>query len=197
MELNPVQMDALKELTNIGGGNAATALSKFIGTPVHMEVPVVRFSDYEDLYSTYKEAEEEVVAVSMHSLGDADGIFLLVTNREGAERMIRYITKEAVSVDAPLGRSAIEETVNIIVSSYLNALSMMLGMNIISSVPVLVQDMFGAILSTAYIEAGIYDETLLIIENNYWIENMKIESMLFFIPAPGELEKMFAGLGIE
>ncbi len=197
MEYSAIQIDALRELTNIGGGNAATALSKFIGMPVQMAVPVVRFENYEELYKGFRGAEEEVVAISMHAMGDADGIFLFITHEKAVEKLIEYITGSPLRLEEIMGRSAVEETVNIIVSSYLNALSAMLGFNIISSVPVLVQDMFGAILSTAYIEAGQYDETILIIENDFCIEDSRIESMLFFIPVPGELEKLFAELGVN
>ena len=41
LELTPVQMDALREIGNVGAGNSATALSQIINHRIDMNVPQV------------------------------------------------------------------------------------------------------------------------------------------------------------
>jgi chemotaxis protein CheC len=84
-----------------------------------------------------------------------------------------------------------QEIGNILCSSYWNALSRMLDLTFLSSVPAFVQDMFGAIMTTAYIESGQYGDTLLFIENILKTGQNAIKAHLFYIPLPGSLEKIF------
>lgn len=196
-ELTPMQLDFLKELTNIGGGNAATALSQMVDHPINMEVPMVKIFPYERLFSDIIEEEEKAVAVSIRILGDAPGSFLLVLREKDALDLIPMILgKDEVGVLDDMSISALQEVCNILCSSYMNALSRMLNITLISSVPAFVQDMFGAILSTAYIEAGQIEDYLLVIENYFLVNNNRIKAHLFFIPHPGSLDRIFSTMNL-
>lgn len=196
-ELTPIQLDFLKELTNIGGGNAATALSQMVDHPINMEVPMVKIFPYERLFSDIIEEEEKAVAVSIRILGDAPGSFLLVLREKDALDLIPMILgKDEVGVLDDMSISALQEVCNILCSSYMNALSRMLNITLISSVPAFVQDMFGAILSTAYIEAGQIEDYLLVIENYFLVNNNRIKAHLFFIPHPGSLDRIFSTMNL-
>ena len=193
MELTPMQIDFLKELTNIGGGNAATALSQMINRMIRMEVPRVSLVPYSRLFSDIIGEEEEVVAVSVRVLGDAPGSFLLVVKMADALGFIGMLTGQARPEDMnELAVSAMEETCNILCSSYLNAMTRMLDLTLISSVPAYARDMFGAILTTAYIESGQFDDTLLLVENLFRTESTRIRAHLFFLPLPGSLDRIFS-----
>ena len=193
-KLTPMQIDFLKELTNIGGGNAATALSEMVNHTIRMEVPNVSLVPYQCLFSDIIGEEEEVSAVSIRVLGDTPGNFLFVLKKADTPDFIGMLTGIMSGADImdEMAVSAIEETCNILCSSYLNAMSRLLDYTLISSVPAFTQDMFGAILTTAYIESGQFEDTLLLIENLFRTENTRIRAHLFFIPLPGSLDKIFS-----
>jgi len=190
-ELTPMQLDYLTELTNIGGGNAATALSQILNRKIQMEVPKVTFITYQELFADYIKMEEEVCAVSIRVYGDAPGNFLFVISKDEAAEFVEMTVRTIVSdVSRDIYISAIQEVGNILCSSYWNALSRMLDLSFLSSVPAFVQDMFGAIITTAYIESGQYDDVILFIENIFRTGQNTIKTHLFYIPLPGSLEKM-------
>lgn len=194
-ELTPMQIDFLTELTNIGGGNAATALSQIINRKIQMDVPKVSFVSYQELFSDYIKMEEEVCAVSIRVHGDAPGNFLFILNTEDAAEFIKMVASTiSPEVYDEIYVSAMQEVGNILCSSYWNALSRLLDLTFISSVPAFTQDMFGAIMTTAYIESGQYGDTLLFIENILKTGKSRIKSHLFYIPLPGSLEKIFQSI---
>ena len=92
--------------------------------------------------------------------------------------------------------SALKELVNILVSSYVNALTKIVPSNLITTVPQFTIDMFGAILSSLYMEAEQYDENILIVKNEFYYEDDKIEGSLYLVPEPGVIEALFNYIGI-
>ncbi|HHY81575.1 MAG TPA: chemotaxis protein CheC [Clostridiales bacterium] len=192
-ELTDMQLDFLKELTNIGGGNAATALSQIINCKIQMEVPKVAFITYQELFSSCIRMEEEVCAVSIRVHGDAPGNFLFIIKETDVSEFIDMLSGVIkLNYLSELYVSAMQEVGNILCSSYWNALSRLLDLTFLSSVPAFVQDMFGAIMTTAYIESGQYDDTLLFIENIFKAGSARVKAHLFFIPLPGSLEKIIS-----
>lgn len=191
-DLTPMQIDFLKELTNIGGGNAATALSQMVNHPIKMEVPVVQLLPYDKLFSDIMGEEEQVNAVSIRVLGDVPGSFLFVLKGKDTLDLIEMLTGNIVKCLDGVAISALQEICNIICSSYINALSRMVNLTLISSVPAFAQDMFGAILPTAYIETGQIEDDLLVIENYFLTDKKRMKAHLFFIPHPGSLHKIFS-----
>ncbi|HBW13673.1 MAG TPA: chemotaxis protein CheC [Proteiniclasticum sp.] len=191
-----LQLDVLKELANIGGGNAATAISQLVGKFVNMNVPTIDILDYNEIYEKIMAEDTEVVAVSMRVMGMESGNFLFVTTPKNAEILVRMMMPEGVQLSDELEYSAISELVNIVVTSYLNALSRMLDLSLISSVPALTVDMFGAILSYAYMESEQYDDQVMIIKNEFTYDGAKVESSLYFIPKPGVLDSLFKQIGV-
>lgn len=192
-ELTPMQLDFLKELTNIGGGNAATALSQITDRKIQMEVPKVTFVSYQELFSDYIRMEEEVLAVSIRVHGDTPGNFLFIIKNTDISDFLDMLTPNlSGGFCNQLAVSAIQEVGNILCSSYWNALSRLLDLTVLSSVPAYTQDMFGAIMTSAYIESGQYEDTLLFIENIFKTNSAKVKAHLFFIPLPGSLEKIIS-----
>lgn len=191
-----LQLDVLKELANIGGGNAATAISQMVGKFVNMNVPTIDILDYNEIYEKIMAEDTEVVAVSMRVLGEQSGNFLFVTTPENAEILVKMMMPEGFRFSDELEYSAISELVNIVVTSYLNALSRMIDLSLISSVPALTVDMFGAILSYAYMENEQYDDHVMIIKNEFTYDGAKVESSLYFIPKPGVLDSLFNQIGV-
>lgn len=192
-----LQIDTIKELANVGGGNAATSISQLINKPVTMEVPTIKILNYSQVFEKIMSEDTMVHATMMRMLGDAEGIYLFVTRPEASEALVHMMLSDFINDEnKELHDSALKELVNIVVSSYLNAVSKMVHVNLISSVPLLSEDMFGAILSSAYIESEQYDENIMIIKNEFLYQGERIESSLYFIPKPGVLKSLFTLLGI-
>lgn len=68
LKFTPIQLDALKEIFNIGAGNAATSLSILINNNIEMSVPCVNIVDFNTIYSG--ELNREVFGVAVRVLGD-------------------------------------------------------------------------------------------------------------------------------
>lgn len=195
-EFNAVQLDALKEVINIGGGNAATSLSQLINKPVQMTVPVIEAMAYEDLYEKVMSEETIVDAVMTRMIGQAEGVFLLVGLEEDMTHLAAIMLPDDVSASSEMIDSALKELANILVNSFLNSVTKLLDINLLTSIPLLTRDMFGAIVSSVYMESGQYDDTVLILKNEFYYMGERMEAALYFVPKPGVLEKLFSLLGV-
>ena len=191
-----MQLDFIKELANVGGGNAATSISQLIKKPVNMTLPIIDLIDYEELYETTMAEDTVVNAVIMKMFGDAEGTFLFVTSDGSLNDLINMMMPAGIVLTDELSQSGIKELVNILVTSFVNAISKLVNINIISSVPVLTMEMFGAILSGVYMESEQYDENIMIIKNEFLYNGDIIQGTLYFVPKPGVLTRLFEIIGI-
>jgi chemotaxis protein CheC len=189
-------MDAMKEIANVGGGHAATALSQMVYKPIGMDIPTIEILDYNEVFDSMMPEDTFVVAVTMRMMGDGSGNFLFVCTEENAEKLVEMMLPHGLEGDEEVAYSAIVELVNILVNSYLGAISKLLDVSLISSVPVLVADMFGAILSSAYMETEQFDENIMIIRNEFLYKSTRVDSSLYFIPRPGVLDGLFSLIGV-
>lgn len=192
----PMQLDLLKELVNIGGGNAATSISQLIDKPVNMTVPVVDILEYDQVYEKIMAEDEMVNAVIMRMLGDAEGVFLFIATDEILDNLVEMMLPEGIEANEEIRESVLKELVNILVNSYLNSISKIIDVNLLSSVPVMAVDMFGAVLSSLYIQLGQYDEHIMILKSEFLYLGDKLESSLYFIPRPGVLDDLFKIIGV-
>lgn len=191
-----LQIDVLKELVNVGGGNAATSISKMVDKPVDMEVPTIKVLNYNQVYDTIMSEDTIVNAVAMNITGAGEGIFLFVIGMECTDKLVNMIFPGGSDMDEEMKGSMLKELVNILVSSFLSSVGKMLEVDLAVTVPNLAVDMFGAIVSSVYIESGQYDEELMIIKNEFHYEGETVESSLYFVPKPGVLEELFKSIGM-
>src|SRR3979409_1238536 len=89
--LKAIQLDALREVANIGAGHAATALSQMINSPIMISVPTINVWGREEVPPQISAPEEPVAAVLMHMLGDLTGRTLLVFPKPTAVRLAALI----------------------------------------------------------------------------------------------------------
>jgi chemotaxis protein CheC len=193
--LTPMQIYALKEVGNIGTGNAATALSQLLNKKVDMTVPSINIVPFSKIFECIGE-EEPVVGVVVRILGDTPGNILFIFEKKVALGIVYDLTGEKSEELTEMGNSTICEIGNIISSSYMNAISKFTGLSITPSVPAVTYDMLGAILSTTFIEAGQFEEYVLDIETVFIEDNSQINGHFYYIPMPGSLEKILGTLGI-
>ena len=194
--LSGVQLDALKEVSNIGAGNAATALSMLLGKKIDMTVPAVNVIKLEEILSL--SGEQEVAGTVVRVLGDIAGNILLVFEKDTAENIIGKLMGSKQSPESEMGKSVLCEIANIISASYMNSIAQLTNLAIAPSVPAVAYDMLGAILTTTFIESNQYDEYILDIETVF-IDDTKenIGGHFYYIPMPGSLEKILKSIGIN
>jgi chemotaxis protein CheC len=192
----PLQIDAMKELVNIGGGHAATSISSLINTKVDMIVPLIEIMEYEELYARIMSEDKIVYSVTTQILGNGGGVFLFALPEESANQISQMMLLNSMEKTQELIESSIKELVNIIVNSFLNAISELLNIRLMSSIPNLTIDMFGSIISSLYMAYDQYDEEVLIIKNEFFYSGNQMDSYLYFIPETGVLEKLFKAIGL-
>ncbi|MER2175581.1 MAG: chemotaxis protein CheC [Carnobacterium sp.] len=191
-----VELDVLKEVINIGGGHAATSLSQLIEKPVHMTVPVIEMMEYADVYEQIMPEEAVIKAVIIKMMGDAEGVFLFTVDQKVSETIVAMMLPENTPYSEAMANSALQELVNILVNSFLNAVMKLMDANLVTSVPIIIEDMFGAIMSSVYLEQNQYDDSIMIIKNEFYYLGDRLESSLYFVPKPGIIEKMLKALTV-
>ncbi|SEG00046.1 chemotaxis protein CheC [Caloramator fervidus] len=194
--LNEIQLDALREIGNIGAGNAATALSQLINKKVDMSVPQVDILLFNDMLTRIGNEEDLVIAVLLKVFGDAPGNILFVMKPDSARIIADEMLEGFSEINEDLYYSVYQELGNILGNSYLNALSKFTGLNLIGSVPYVVEDMLAAILSTSFIDAEQYSDYVLAIDTKFTQDDKESGGYFFFIPKPGSLEAILSKLGL-
>lgn len=199
LNIEEFQLDVLKEVGNIGAGNAATALSRLLGKPVDMNIPLVSIVPFEEVADSVGGAEEVVIAIYLRVTGDAPGNMFFILTRESAQKLLGSMAGIEVGPDghfSDMGISALQEIGNILVGSYLSSLADLTRLKLSPSVPSIAIDMAGAILSYGLIEFGRMGEHALLIDAKLLEGNLEVEGRFFFIPDPESFKIIFGALGV-
>ena len=185
--LQPMQIDALREVANIGAGHAATALSQMTGGTIMISVPRINIAKLEEIPPQITAPEEPVAAVLMQMLGDLTGRTLLVFPRPTAIRLSELMLRRPEGSSKGLGeleQSAIKEAGNILSGAYMNALSDFMGMMLLPSPPSLAVDMSQAVLSTAYVQFGSDRDYVFCVESEFFMQDLNEHLRGFFLLLP-------------
>ena len=186
LSLKVLQIDALREVANIGAGHAATALSQMVGETIMITVPTINIARLEEVPVQMADPDEPVAAVLMHMMGDLTGRTLLVFPKRTAVRLASRLLKKTQSEQAlsEMGESAIKEAGNILSSAYMNALSDFMGMLLLPSPPSLAVDMSEAVLTTAYLQFGTDRDYVVCVESEFVIDDESEPLRGFFLLLP-------------
>ncbi|WP_436796453.1 chemotaxis protein CheC [Desulfuribacillus stibiiarsenatis] len=199
--INEFQLDVLREIGNIGAGNAATALSKLLKKPVDMNVPRVQILSFHEIAEFVGGEETIIVTVFLRVEGDIPGNMFFILGMDSAKSLIRDIVGPSQNDEefSELELSALQEIGNILAGSYLTSLSDLTKMNLQPSVPALAIDMAGAILSYGLIELGRSGDYALVIDTEIQPGTEKSEKLnghFFLLPDPESFEILFTSLGV-
>lgn len=195
MTYTELQLDGLKEIINIGGGHAATSISMMVNRKIDMRVPEVEILSYEKLYEQILAENEEVYAVVSQILGDVRGVFLFILTNPAADKMTEFMVG-TTEFNEEVKASAVNELTNIVSNSFLGAIGNFLDNQLISSLPVIQYDYFGAIISSVYMALNQFDDQIMVIRNEFTYDEDRLDASLFFIPETGVIEKFLTTLGI-
>ncbi|MDQ8733337.1 chemotaxis protein CheC [Paenibacillus sp. LHD-38] len=193
------ELDVLKEVGNIGAGNAATALSRLLDKPVDMAVPKVSLLPFEEIAERVGGSEQIVIAVFLRVEGEAPGNMFFIIEEESARRILRQLL--AMNIEEQEGYSEMElsalcEIGNILAGSYLSSLADFTQLSMAPSVPAIAVDMAGAVLSYGLMQYGEMGDSALLIETTFLEDRQSLEGHFFLIPDPESFEKIFRALGV-
>ena len=196
--LSKEKFDVLKELANIGVGNALTSLSKMLNEEkVEMNVPEATLAPLQDVPDLLGGAELPVAGIYIESHGDIGLTILFVLSMDSAYKLISTLLPGSQGELDEMGLSALLEVGNILTGSYLNALSMMTDSRMLPSPPKIAVDMSGAIISTVIAEARIVDDEVVILKTSLNSLQSNISGHILILPDRGSLKKIFTLLGVR
>lgn len=200
-ELSGIQYDVLKELGNIGAGNATTALAQMLNKRVDIGVPLVRLCGFDEISSIMGSEEKVMIGILLMLSGDVNGMMMFMMEPDIGRNLVNTlmgIEKEGSDFDE-IELSAVQEVGNIISGAYLRSLSEMTSLRIDVSIPLLQIDMAGALLSVPAIEFGKIGDKVLLIETQFEGEVNNQNSLTGYyvlVPELDSYNKILESLGV-
>ena len=188
-----LQLDALRELANIGSGTASTALSSMLGRSVDISVPNAFVMPMAEAVGTIGDPESETTGVVLGIVGELPGSVLLLFTPKDAELMCRLLGVEA---GTEIGVSALMEIGNIVGASYINALGQMIGMELEPTPPAAATDMLGAIVETVLAERAGAGDVALLLDSDLVVEGEDCSVSFLLVPDQGGVDQMLKRLGV-
>lgn len=199
-DLNEMQLDALREIGNIGSGNAASSLSLMLGRPVDIAVPKIKILDYEEVVANLGGAEQPLVGLLLFLKGDVTGMIMFLLHQEFAHMVLNTLTGESLHEIGEMddfSASAMHEVGNIMAAAYITAIAELTGLNIDLSVPSMCIDMVGSILSVPAIYYANISDKIIFIEDEFNHTEDHAASHILMIPEVDSLQKIMTSLGLE
>ncbi|MGI6318130.1 MAG: CheY-P-specific phosphatase CheC [Firmicutes bacterium] len=197
-QIDERKLDILKELANIGFGNAVTSLSQMLHEEkISMDVPSAELVYLQDVPELLGGAELPVAGVYIESHGGADLTILFVLSLDSSTNLILTLVPGLAGLNDQMGISVLIEVGNIMTNSYLNALSFMTGLLLIPSPPEIAVDMSGAIISTVIAEKCVLEDEVVLIKTTLKSMQKSIEGHILILPDNRALNTIFTLLGIR
>lgn len=191
-------LDVLREISNIGSGNAVTALSQMISGKISMDVPSVRVLDFPETASVLGGEENIIVGIYFSIERDIIGNMMFALDYKSAMNLSRLLyprERKDKNFDE-MDESILSEVGNILASSYINSLSELTGLNMVISVPSIAVDMAGAILSVPAIQYGLIADKVLMIETMFRQDEDSVRGNFFLLPDLKSFDKLLKVLGV-
>lgn len=186
-------VDALRELTNIGAGNASIALERLIGRPVEVSVPEVELVTVAEATAAAGRPDEDRYGIVVGVEGDfAARVLILIDPRDAAPLYEGFgLVSESLAA-----HSMLAELGNILCAYYVGSLARAAGLEAAPAPPQLVEDMLAAIFGAALIGDGLASDPVLLMKSAFAVADRECEFKVLLLPQPGALETLFKGLGL-
>jgi chemotaxis protein CheC len=188
-----MQLDALRELANIGSGTAGTALGQMLGKSVDISVPTAAVLPLPEAVAIAGRPDELRFGVVVPIVGDMDAIVVLLFPEPDARALCGIYGIEPTTSD---GQSMLGEVGNILGTSYINVLAQMVSMDLEPAPPQVVEDMLGAILESVLIGRGENIDAALILDSALEVEDEECSLSFLLLPADGGIRQLLERLGL-
>jgi chemotaxis protein CheC len=189
-----LQLDALRELANIGSGTASTALSTMLGRSVDISVPTAQALPFAEAVEATGPPESEITGIVLGIVGELDGTVLLLVPPADADGLCRLL---GVEPDDEFALSALGEIGNIVGTSYINALAAMTGMTIEPTPPATATDMLGAIVESVLAGHAHAGDVALLLDSNLTVEGEDCSVSFLLVPDQGGVDVLLSRLGLS
>jgi chemotaxis protein CheC len=193
IEYSEIQLDALRELANIGSGTAATALSAMLGKSIDLRVPTAQALPLADALEAAGRADAPVTGVVLPVSGDMEAVVLLLFAPEHAASLCRLLGVEA---DTEVGLSALGEIANILGSSYTGALGQMTGLELEPRPPQTVSDILGAVVSSVFATNAASSDIALFLDSDLTVEDEDCAFSFMLVPSPEGVAELLGRFGL-
>jgi len=204
--MNEMQIDVFREIGNIGSSSAATALSKIVEKRITLSLPEVRILQFNEICRVVGGEENLVVGIMQPMHGDLTGNILFLLRLEEAHDLAGILINRMLQINEKIPRggrtftemetSALHEIGNIMISSYLSAISAMTGLRVQPLAPAMAMDMAGAILSVLTIEFGKVGDRVLYISSEFSQDHIKVGGDFFLVPEIESYGTLLQALGV-
>lgn len=200
-ELNSMKLDVLREIGNIGSGNATTALSVMLNSNLRMEMPVVKVLEFNEIPDLVGGADTIVAAVLTHFKGEMNGMTLFILEMEEAKNLLSAMLGKDYADDFNdfdhMDKSTLKEVGNILMSSYISSISTLTNFKLRTEPPAICVDMAAAVLSMPISELGQIDDKALIIDSRFLDNERPINGFFMFVSDEESFNRIFEALGIR
>ena len=198
-QLSDMHIDVLREIGNIGAGNAATSLAQMLNRQIDMKTPDVRIMDIVDVDKAMGGPETPMIAILVEVFGDIHGIMMFVIGQQFAKSLLGALLCDD-NVDCmhltEMQTSALSEIGNIMIGAYVNAIASLASLNINISVPAVTADMIGSLLTVPAAEMGAVSDKIIFVEDDFENAGGIITANMMLIPSLDSLGTLMNGLGI-
>lgn len=196
-DMDSTYLDVLREIGNIGSGNATTALAQMLNRKIDMSVPHVALLGFNHITEMIGSEEDLILGILFGIEGDIDGMMMFLMKPESAHNLTNALlgADNHTEIFNEMELSAVNEIGNIISGAYLNSIATLTNLKIISTVPSTTIDMAGAILSVPAIEFGKIGDKVLMIETQMG-EGEVINGYFLLIPEIDSYDKILEALHV-
>ena len=198
-DLSEIQLDALREISSIGAGHAATAFSDLVGHLVRLEVPTIEILGIAEMPRIFGGPEELAGAAFASLEGDIAGGVLCMASSETLTGIVEMLGE----TPAPPENRPDERLAGILVGvarrlfeSYLRAITDMTGLESRAPRVSWAYDMAGALLEVIVAEIGSRADQAVLVRTSFIDEHRAVDAAFFFVPDPDSLFVILSRLGV-
>ncbi|MBE5941078.1 MAG: chemotaxis protein CheC [Lachnospiraceae bacterium] len=199
-ELTSMKLDVLRELGNIGAGNATTALSVMLNSNLRMESPIVKVLDFDGIADMIGGADTIVATVLTRFSGEVSGMMLFILELEEAKNLAGTMLSKTYGDDFEgfdhMDKSALKEIGNILMSSYINSIGTLTNIQFRTEPPAICVDMAGSVLSLPISQLGQIGDKALVIDSKFLDNERPINGFMMLVTDEISYQKIFESLGI-
>ncbi len=197
-EMSQEYFDILREIGNIGAGNATTALAQMLQCKVDMSVPKVGLLEFKEVGAAMGGEEQIMAGIYLGVEGDITGSIMFLLEKNSARFLVSKLMGMSMEGEefSEMEFSALKEVGNIITGAYLNSLSSLTNLKIYPTIPDVAVDMAGAIMSVPAIQFGAIGDRMLLIQTQFFDE-VAIDGYFILIPDMESYSKILSALGMS